>query len=287
MYTVPSWCVIVLFHVLQKWYTSLGGHGEVEHAQQLQYAATESRWYLPWYYFSFEVQHITLLSLNYIQVLKSCNNVTPSNVARFGAYIQRRKYLSFSLFKISQTECRNTVWQFCKLDEKFSAWSWQRHPYTHNTENLLTPDEGPGHQCSLLCNGLSLAAPEHAGSRETTHRDAACFVEGCSVEDRVWSSLPTLSWSDIWRWNHPGTGEPNPIILLNQSDFILWGIIHWVVYCSFRVLLTLKVLNFWKLTSYWSLKPLWSGMGEVVPGSYLTDPTSPIPSHCMCINCRD
>ena len=44
--------------------------------------------------------------------------------------------------------------------------------------------------------------------------------------------------------------------------------------------LTLKVLNFWKFTS---LKPLWSSMGEVVPGSYLTNPTSPIPSHCASV----
>ena len=36
------------------------------------------------------------------------------------------------------------------------------------------------------------------------------------------------------------------------------------------------------LDSYCSLKPLCSGMGEVV-GSYLADPTSPIPSHCAVI----
>ena len=48
-------------------------------------------------------------------------------------------------------------------------------------------------------------------------------------------------------------------------------------------LLTLKVLNFWKLTSYCNLKPLWSGMGGSSAGSYLTDPTSPIPSYCASI----
>ena len=47
--------------------------------------------------------------------------------------------------------------------------------------------------------------------------------------------------------------------------------------------LTLKVLNFWKFTSYCSLKPLWSGMGGSSAGSYLADPTSPIPSHCVSI----
>ena len=47
--------------------------------------------------------------------------------------------------------------------------------------------------------------------------------------------------------------------------------------------LTLTVLNFWKFTSYCSLKPLWSGMGGSSAGSYLADPTSPIPSHCALI----
>ena len=47
--------------------------------------------------------------------------------------------------------------------------------------------------------------------------------------------------------------------------------------------LTLKVLNFWKLTSYCSLKPLWSGLGGSSAGSYLADPTSPIPFHCAVI----
>ena len=46
------------------------------------------------------------------------------------------------------------------------------------------------------------------------------------------------------------------------------------------LVLTLTVLNFWKFTSYCSLKPLWSGMGGSSAGSYLADPTSPIPSHC-------
>ena len=49
------------------------------------------------------------------------------------------------------------------------------------------------------------------------------------------------------------------------------------------VVLTLKVLNFWKCTSYCSLKPLWSGMGGSSAGSYLANPTSPIPSHCASI----
>ena len=39
----------------------------------------------------------------------------------------------------------------------------------------------------------------------------------------------------------------------------------------------------WISDSYCSIKPLWSGMGEVVAGSYLADPTSPIPSHCAVI----
>ena len=47
--------------------------------------------------------------------------------------------------------------------------------------------------------------------------------------------------------------------------------------------LTLKVLNFWKYTSYCSLKPLWVGHGGSSAGSYLADPTSPIPSHCASI----
>ena len=47
------------------------------------------------------------------------------------------------------------------------------------------------------------------------------------------------------------------------------------IWCCTR--LTHTALNFWKLTSYCSLKPLWSGMEEVVLGSYLADPTSPIP----------
>ena len=41
--------------------------------------------------------------------------------------------------------------------------------------------------------------------------------------------------------------------------------------------------NGWISDSYCSLKPLCSGMGEVVAGSYLADPTSPIPSHCAVI----
>ena len=48
-------------------------------------------------------------------------------------------------------------------------------------------------------------------------------------------------------------------------------------------MLTLTVLNFWKFTSYCSLKPLWSGMGGSSAGSYLADPTSPIPSHSASI----
>jgi len=39
-----------------RWYTSLGGHSEAQHVQQLQFAATEPRWYLPWYYYSFEMK---------------------------------------------------------------------------------------------------------------------------------------------------------------------------------------------------------------------------------------
>ena len=37
------------------------------------------------------------------------------------------------------------------------------------------------------------------------------------------------------------------------------------------------------LDSYCSLKPLCSGMGGSSAGSYLADPTSPIPSHCAVI----
>ena len=48
-------------------------------------------------------------------------------------------------------------------------------------------------------------------------------------------------------------------------------------YCNWNLIL--KVLNFWKFTSYCSLKPLWSGHGGSSAGSYLADPTSPIPSH--------
>ena len=46
---------------------------------------------------------------------------------------------------------------------------------------------------------------------------------------------------------------------------------------------TLKVLNFWKFTTYCSLKPLWVRHGGSSAGSYLADPTSPIPSHCASI----
>ena len=49
-----------------------------------------------------------------------------------------------------------------------------------------------------------------------------------------------------------------------------------------QFILTLKVLNFWKFTSYCSLKPLWSGTWSSA-GSYLANPTSPIPSHCASI----
>ena len=41
------------------------------------------------------------------------------------------------------------------------------------------------------------------------------------------------------------------------------------------------MLNFWKFTSYCNLKPVGHGGSSV--GSYLTDPTSPIPSHCASI----
>ena len=59
--------------------------------------------------------------------------------------------------------------------------------------------------------------------------------------------------------------------------------LHWTVCVIIVYILTLKVLNFWKLTSYCSLKPLWLGMGGSSAGSYLADPTSPIPSHCASI----
>ena len=42
--------------------------------------------------------------------------------------------------------------------------------------------------------------------------------------------------------------------------------------------LTLKVLNFWKFSSYCSFRH-----GGSSAGSYLADPTSPIPSHCALI----
>ena len=48
-------------------------------------------------------------------------------------------------------------------------------------------------------------------------------------------------------------------------------------------LLTLTVLNFWKFSSYCCLKPLMVGHGGSSAGSYVTDPTSPIPSHCALI----
>ena len=48
-------------------------------------------------------------------------------------------------------------------------------------------------------------------------------------------------------------------------------------------MLTLTVLNFWKFTSYCSLKPIVVGHGGSSAGSYLADPTSPIPSHCASI----
>ena len=47
--------------------------------------------------------------------------------------------------------------------------------------------------------------------------------------------------------------------------------------------LTLTVLNFWKFTSYCSLKPFMVRHGGTSAGSYLADPTSPIPSHCASI----
>ena len=48
-------------------------------------------------------------------------------------------------------------------------------------------------------------------------------------------------------------------------------------------LLTLKVLNFWKVTSYCTLETLMVGHGGSSAGSYLANPTSPIPSHCASI----
>ena len=53
--------------------------------------------------------------------------------------------------------------------------------------------------------------------------------------------------------------------------------------CDHSSLLTLKALNFWKFTSYCSLKTLMVGHGGSSAGSYLVDPTSPIPSHCASI----
>ena len=57
--------------------------------------------------------------------------------------------------------------------------------------------------------------------------------------------------------------------------------------------ITLKVLNFWKCSKKWNgwiswqllqLKTLLVGHGGSSAGSYLADPTSPIPSHCAVIN---
>ena len=56
-----------------------------------------------------------------------------------------------------------------------------------------------------------------------------------------------------------------------------------VQYWHYDVTLTLKVLNLWKFTSYCGLKTLMVGHGGSSAGSYLADPTSPIPSHCASI----
>ena len=75
------------------------------------------------------------------------------------------------------------------------------------------------------------------------------------------------------------------------SSFPLAGCFHmWITFLlkidlpSENVsLLTLKVLNFWKFTSYCNFKTLMVGHGGSSAGSYLADPTSPIPSHCASI----
>ena len=58
----------------------------------------------------------------------------------------------------------------------------------------------------------------------------------------------------------------------------------WKYEKQYWIPLTLKVLTFKKFTSYYSLnKTLMVGHGGSSAGSYLADPTSPIPSHCASI----
>ena len=76
---------------------------------------------------------------------------------------------------------------------------------------------------------------------------------------------------------------------LRFRDNLMFSLGDCIWFCGLQVweesynVLTLKVLKFWKFTSYCSLKLLWSGMGESSAGSYLADPTSPIPSYCASI----
>ena len=67
-------------------------------------------------------------------------------------------------------------------------------------------------------------------------------------------------------------------------NLLTWHLSHCAdIFSFFSVCLTLTVLNFWNFTSYWSLKTLMVGHGGSSAGSYLADPTSPIPSHCASI----
>ena len=59
--------------------------------------------------------------------------------------------------------------------------------------------------------------------------------------------------------------------------------LHFCLHIDWNLYSTFKVLNSWKLTSYCSLEPLMVGHGGSSAGSYLADPTSPIPSHCASI----
>ena len=65
--------------------------------------------------------------------------------------------------------------------------------------------------------------------------------------------------------------------------YCIYSPMYCFMYNIYSTQLTLKVLNFWKFTSYCSFKTLMVGHGGSSAGSYLANPTSPIPSHCASI----
>ena len=91
------------------------------------------------------------------------------------------------------------------------------------------------------------------------------WVAWCSVKYEVCLTFLHMNDSGNWTTNLSFL-SPTPCPL----DYVLHNYM-----LLFLQILTLKVLNFWKFTSYCS--------GGSSASSYLTDPTSPIPSHCASI----